>query len=185
MKSASKEAELKKKRKQRERQENLLKSVKTNRRYARLVEGYRALVSVTPGGAKKNNVIEVTFQIFEPKKSDMAETKIVSKLKRGSDGDYGQKKRSVVASDTNYIRISRAGTYGFHYTPTMNGTYNVGIKGTKKDGVELIFDIPLYVGAHSRPTRSFPAEEEAYEAATQGTGKGRRVMATEQKRERL
>ena len=62
------EAELKKKRKQRERQENLLKSVKTNRRYARLVEGYRALVSVTPGGAKKNNVIEVTFQIFEPKK---------------------------------------------------------------------------------------------------------------------
>ena len=107
----------------------------------------------------------------------MAETKIVSKLKNAVATVTTARKKKRGGERYKLHRISRAGTYGFHYTPTMNGTYNVELKGTKKDGVELIFDIPLYVGTWPPP--DFPAEEEAYQAATQGTGKGRRVMATE------
>ena len=76
----------------------------------------------------------------------MAETKIVSKLKNAVATVTTARKKKRGGERYKLHRISRAGTYGFHYTPTMNGTYNVELKGTKKDGVELIFDIPLYVG---------------------------------------
>ena len=107
----------------------------------------------------------------------MAETKIVSKLKSAVATVTASKKRKRGGEKYKLHRISRAGTYGFHYTPTMGGTYNVEIKGTTPKGIEIVFDIPLYVGTWPPP--DFPAEEEAYQAATQGTGKSRRVMDTE------
>jgi Skp family chaperone for outer membrane proteins len=172
------EVEIKKKRKQREKQENLLKSVKSNRQYARQVEGHNVLISVTPGGGAKNNVVEITFQVNTKAEGSIATTQILSKLKEATATVTTLKRRKRGGGETYKLhRISRAGTYGFHYTPVMNGTYNVELKATVPNGPALVFDVPLYTGVWPPP--DFPAEEKAYEAATQGSSKSRRVMDTE------
>jgi hypothetical protein len=172
------EAEIKKKRKQRENQENLLKNVKGNRHYARQSEGHKILVSITPGGGTKNNVVEVSFQVSTKTEGAMSTTKILSKLKDATATVTTLKRRKRGGGEIYKLhRISRAGTYAFHYTPVMNGTYNVEIKATVPNGPALVFDVPFYTGVWPPP--DFPAEEEAYEAATQGSSKSRRVMDTE------
>lgn len=173
------ELEIKKKRKQREKQENLLKTVKSNRHYARQSEGHNVLISVTPGGGAKNKVVEVTFQVNTKGEGSMATAKILSKLKNATATVTTLKRRKRGGGETYKLhRISRAGTYGFHYTPVMNGTYNVEFKATVPNGPDLVFDVPLYTGVWPPP--DFPAEEQTYEAVTQGSGsKSRRVMDTE------
>tara|TARA_B100000683_G_scaffold132545_2_gene129430 strand:+ start:1911 stop:2741 length:831 start_codon:yes stop_codon:yes gene_type:complete len=171
------EAKMQERRKQREKRDGILAQVKTRRNYVREFNGHKALVMVTPGGAEKNNVIEVTFQVHKmgEDSNSLAQAKVLKKLGKAT-ATVGQQKRRRGSAETYKLhRISRAGTYGFHYTPTMAGTFRVDIKIDMKDGQELTFDIPLYVGIWPPP--DFPQEEEAYQNATQGQSRNRRIMS--------
>ena len=171
------EAKMQERRKQREKRDGILAQVKTRRNYVREFNGHKALVMVTPGGAEKNNVIEVTFQVHKmgEDSDSLAQAKVLKKLGTAT-ATVGQQKRRRGNTETYKLhRISRAGTYGFHYTPTMAGTFQVEINLNLKDGQELNFDIPLYVGIWPPP--DFPQEEETYQNATQGQSRNRRIMS--------
>ena len=171
------EAKMLERRKQREKRDGILAQVKTRRNYVREFSGHKALIMVTPGGSDKNNVIEVTFQVHKmgEDSSSLAQAKVLKKLGKAT-ATVGQAKRRRGNAETYKLhRISRAGTYGFHYTPTMAGTFRVDINLNLKDGQELSFDVPLYVGVWPPP--DFPQEEEAYQNATQGQSRNRRIMS--------
>lgn len=171
------EAIMRERRKQREKRDNLLAQSKERRNYVREFSGHKALITVTPGSEGKNKVVEVTFQVHKlsSDSASLGKAKVLKKLASAT-ATVGPKKRRRGKGETYKLhRISRAGTYGFHYTPTMAGVHQVEVNLTDGDGSAFSFELPLYVGVWPPP--DFPQEEEAYQNATQGQGRNRRIMS--------
>jgi hypothetical protein len=157
-----------------------LKAAKKARLYTREDGDVVVGVSLEPGKADPDKVMEVRFEVNErlevahprygnrmPLK-DLVLTATVEEPAKGKGA--GKSYRYVVQP------LRAPGSYGMHHTPRLEGEHTIRIEGKSRDGKKSVsFSFPVHVGVWPPP--DFDDEEAKNAGETAGrAGGGRRIV---------
>lgn len=159
-----------------------LKAAKKSRLYTREDGSVVVGVSLEPGKADPDKVMEVRFEVNErlevahprygnrmPLK-DLVLTATIEEPAKGKGG--GKSYRYVVQP------LRAPGSYGLHHTPRLEGEHTIRIEGKSKDGKKRVsFSFPVHVGVWPPPDFDDEEAKNASETAGRATG-GRRVVGS-------
>jgi len=150
-----------------------LSAAERRRRFVRDAGTWRFAIAAVPGAPRKNRVQELNIDV-QKRSNDPGASFTGGAPVTGADliasivGPDGAQQRFRVHA------LDAPGTYGFHFTPIVDGTHEVRIAGTAGDGA-LATSLVLHVDAWPPP--DFDDEEKALAGATESR---RRPLSTEE-----
>lgn len=184
------EAEEKKKRDAEEREKarleanraERLKAARATRLFTREDGNIVAGVSLVPGKAEADKVLEVRFELnqrldaADPRygnRMPLKDMELIATVEEPTQGKGAQK------SYRYKVQPLRApGSYGLHHTPRIDGEHVLHIEGKSKDGKRSVrFSLPVHVGVWPPPDFDEEEAKNATETAGRATG-GRRIVGS-------
>lgn len=182
------EAEEKKKREAEEREKarleanraGRLKAARATRLYTREDGNVVAGVSLEPGKADADKVMEVRFELNQrldvpdPRfgnRMPLKDMELIATVEEPAQG------KGAAKSYRYRVQPLRApGSYGLHHTPRLEGEHVVRVEGKSKDGKRTIrFSFPVHVGVWPPPDFDEEEAKNATETSGRATG-GRRII---------
>lgn len=162
--------------------EGRLKAARKTRLYTREDGKVVVGVSLEPGKADADKVMEVRFEVNErldvphPRfgnRMPLKDLDLVATVEEPAKGKGGGERYRYRVQP-----LRAPGSYGMHHTPRLEGEHVVHIEGKSKDGKRSVsFSFPVHVGVWPPPDFDDEEAKNATESAGRATG-GRRIVGS-------
>ena len=152
---------------------------KLERRFVRETDAFQVNITMRPGAPVSGQVVEVQFDVSRKLDVESAQygrlqpQKKVRGTVRVNPPSTGKKEEAALY---RLHSLQTPGSYGFHFTPSRDGMYDLRISGTSPKNPDLNFSLPVHPDAWPPP--DFEAEEAKLKELSNSTGRtNRRIIS--------